>query len=195
MGNINAARLKPILLYWGAMTTEQAAHFLERFYKVENPSSIVDYLVQCRYLSHLQGRENLVSLSDFPKIVFNEGKERCIWVYFEYVRTILATIGKWPQIVTHNDFYGVNFKLPRRDESKGETYNDKEYYCMVYVDPQDYTYRNIIKTLYDEQTTFIFVTDDKATAEKIEKINTKDKIWYVQKVNGKWDVVQYMGKA
>lgn len=182
MGDINASRIKPLLLYWGAMSTEQAAYFFKRFYSVDNAEAVVEYLCKSRYIGHLQGREEVVSISDYPGIIFNDKKERCIWVFFEYAKTILQTSGKWPKIVTHNDYYGINF-----------TYNN-EYYSIVYVGPDDFVYYNILKTRYDEASTYIFVTEDKKAAERIKKVNTKDKIWYVQKIGDKWDIVQYMGK-
>lgn len=183
MGDINASRIKPVLLYWGAMSMEQATYFLERFYGTENAQNKIDYLCRSRYLTHLRGNPNIVSISDYPGIIFNEEKERCLWVYFEYAKAILNESGNWPKIVTHNDYYGVNF-----------CYN-KEYYSIVYVGSDDFTYYNILKTKYDEATTFIYVTDCKQNAEKIRKVNTKDKIWYVQKIGNNWDIVQYTGKV
>lgn len=191
MGDSNAARIKPLLLYWGAMSTEQAAYFLKRFYSVDNADAVVNYLCTSRYIAYLRGRHDVVCISDYPGILFNDKKERCIWVFFEYAKAILRKTGKWPKIVSHNEYYGVNFKYDDEKDDKCE----KKYYSMVYVGSDDYTYYPILKTQYDEATTYIYVTDDKKSAEQIKKINTKDKIWYVQKIGDKWDIVQYMGKT
>lgn len=179
----NRERLRPLIQYWGAISTEQAASFLKTFYDIKDAETVVENLCDAHQLTHMQGRKSVVSLSDYPGIVFNQGKERAVWVFLEYCKLILHQSGKFPTVITMNDHLGVNF-----------TYNN-EYYCMIYVAPTDLTYYNILKTVFDEHATFIFVTDDKQCAEKVKRVNAKDKIWYVQKVDGKWDIVQYKGKV
>lgn len=166
--NPNADRLMSQLTYWGAFSFQQCCYFLTRYFAIHDSETIVRSICQSRKLCYLHGDTNVVSISNFPYITFDEGKEKAIWVYFNYMDVARSSLKVWPKIITKNDFNGVDFIL------------NNKYYSIVYISSVDKTYYSVLKTKLDEKITFIFVTDNKERASTIRTVNSDDKIWYVE---------------
>ena len=162
----NVQRLASQLTYWGAFSMAQASYYLEHFYRVEHAADLIDNYCINRQLCYLHGNKEIISISNFPYLTFSKGKEKCVWVYFSYVDDAIKR-GTKPNIITRNEFCGVDFTLWNR------------FYSLVYISEGDKTYFSILKTKHDEAKCYIFVVDSERRASQIKKLNSDDVIWIV----------------
>lgn len=162
--NVNVERLVSQLTYWGAFSTVQATYYLEHFFRVENAEALIDTYCKNRLLCYLHGDKEVVSISNFSYLHFSEGKEKAIWVYFNYLESAMRRKQK-PRIITKNEFDGIDFTI------------GNNYYSLVYISEDNKVYHSILKTKHDEAKKYIFVVPTKQRASEIRRLSDEDVIW------------------
>lgn len=177
--NHDAMLLDQLLTYWGSMSRQQAIFFLEKFWQRRPGEKIINFLMNKHYICALHGDTHVVSCTDSPLETFTPEKEKCIWVFFRYLKMHIYG-AKVLEILTKNATNGVDFTLGDNDPNNSENIINKKMYSICYVTSKDLTIRPmLIRTNRDDKLTYIFVCDSLEEAKKIVKINPDDKIWYV----------------